>query len=158
MRNLITDTRERNKLEYYKSILRALGNHFAKIDGIDLSNLLKVSVELKIVSGYTNWLNRIEEAIVELTSDYNYNNNAGVKIEIYKQVENGIKKIKMLLQPFHKKLTPQEFLQHVFSLIFKLNIPRKILNAAQDIVEEDLIALNTFINSLRELAEILESE
>ncbi len=143
---------------YYKSILRALGNYFAKIDGIDLSNLLKVSVELKIVSGYKNWLNRIHEAVKELSSNYNKIYDNKTKIERYKQAEKDIQKVKELLEPFSTILTPQEFLQQILSLIFQLNYPGKILNGSQDIVEKDLKALNTFINSLKEFTQILELE
>jgi len=143
---------------YYKSILRALGNFFAKIDGIDLSNLLKVAVELKIVSGYTNWLNKIQESINELESNYGEGNDNTAKIESYRQAEKDIGEIKVILQPFDQKLHPKEFKQHLLSLIFRLNFPGKILNSSQDIVEKDLKALNTFTTSLKELTEILELE
>ena len=143
---------------YYKSILRALGNYFTKIGGIDLSNLLKVAVELKIVSGYTNWINKIHESINELASSYSDRNDNTAKIEGYKQAEKDIHKIKVLLQPFDQKLQPREFTQNLLSIIFQLNFPAKILNASQDIVEKDLKALNTFITSLKELTDILELE
>jgi ATP-dependent helicase/nuclease subunit B len=143
---------------YYKSILRALGNYFAKIDGIDLSNLLKVSVELKIVSGYTNWLDKINESINELSSNYSDRNDNSGKIASYKQAEKEIQKIKVLLQSFDQKLQPREFTQKLLSLIFQLDFPAKILNASQDMVEKDLKALNTFLTSLKELTEILELE
>lgn len=143
---------------YYKSILRALGNYFAKIDGIDLSNILKVSVELKIVSGYTTWINRIQEAVKELSANYDDRNENSRKIQSYKQAENNIQKIKTLLQSFSQKLNPQEFTQHLLSLMFQLNFPAKILNGSQDIVEKDLKALNNFISSLKEFTQILELE
>jgi ATP-dependent helicase/nuclease subunit B len=143
---------------YYKSILRAMGNYFAEIGGIDLSNLLKVAVELKIVSGYTNWLNKIHESINELESNYGERNDNTAKIESYKGAEKDIQAIKEILRPFDQKLQPKEFKQHLLSLIFQLNFPGKILNSSQDIVEKDLKALNTFITSLNELTEILELE
>ena len=44
---------------YYKNIFRAFGSGFLGSMGIDISSLLKTSVELKIVSGYENWMDRI---------------------------------------------------------------------------------------------------
>jgi ATP-dependent helicase/nuclease subunit B len=143
---------------YYKNILRALSNYFIKIEGIDLANLLRVSVELKTVSGYSNWIHRIKEARKELTTGYEENYNNRERIENYKQAENDLKKINTFLQPFFHKLNPAEFSQNVLSLIFQLNFPVRILKAPAEVVEKDLKALNTFINSLIELTGILELE
>ena len=143
---------------YYKSILRAFGNYFIKNDGIDLANLLKVSVELKIVSGYSNWLDRIAESVEELKSDVYENENLAEKIRSFQKAENDIRKIKLLLEPFSQKLRPVEFTDKLLSILFELNFPAKILNSSQDVVEKDLKALNAFIDSLKELTEVLELE
>ncbi|MBT8380296.1 MAG: exodeoxyribonuclease V subunit gamma [Ignavibacteria bacterium] len=143
---------------YYKNILRAFSNYFIQIEEVNLSNLLKVSVELKIVSGYANWISRITDKINELSSKYDENERREELIKNCLQAEKEIQKIKSMLVPFDKKLSPQQFLNEILSLIFGLNFPATILNGQNDVVEKDLKALNTFINSLREFTEILELE
>jgi hypothetical protein len=51
---------------YYKNIFRALSGGFIQLAGINLSNLLKTSVDLKIISGYKNWKDTINDALIRL--------------------------------------------------------------------------------------------
>ena len=48
---------------------------------VDISNLLKTSIELKIVSGFDNWLNRLKAVIAELSSSDEQTNNSEEKIQ-----------------------------------------------------------------------------
>jgi len=52
---------------YYKNIFRSLSLNYLKISQIDLSNLLKASVNLKVVSGYKNWVDKLNDALNQPT-------------------------------------------------------------------------------------------
>ncbi len=88
---------------YFKSIFRALGGGFMSKMGIDISNLLKTSVELKIVSGYDNWLNRLKAAITEhsLPDEQTISNEE--KIQSYNTAIKDLEKINLQLKPFTSK-------------------------------------------------------
>ncbi|MGB5287840.1 MAG: 3'-5' exonuclease, partial [Ignavibacteriaceae bacterium] len=68
---------------YFKSIFRAFSSGFLGNIGVDISNLLKASVELKIVSGYENWIGRLRAAISELSSNDEETVGKEEKIETY---------------------------------------------------------------------------
>ena len=50
---------------YYKNIFRALSNEFTGRLCIDLNNLLKASIELKVISGFKTWKERLNDAVEE---------------------------------------------------------------------------------------------
>jgi len=140
---------------YYKSIIRSQSNCFSKIGDVDLTNLLGTAVKLKIVSGLSTWINRINESKISNQSGYNLNSHSQGQLENLNQAESDILKIKKLLEPFCKQLTPFEFKESIFLLIQKLNITGKILGMPGDVIEKDLKALTTFITSLNELTDML---
>lgn len=143
---------------YYKNIFRAFSSGFTGTMEIDISNLLKTSVELKIVSGYDNWINRTQAAITELYSSDNESNNDEEKIETYKAAISDLEKINSLLKNFSHKLTPDEFRENILSLIYKLNFPAGLLKAPPEVVENDVIAFNSFLKILDEITDILKLE
>src|SRR3989339_548341 len=51
---------------YFKNIFRALSSGFIDTNKVDISNLYKLSSELKIVSGKENWINTLKDAIANL--------------------------------------------------------------------------------------------
>ena len=85
---------------YYKNIFRAFSSSFLKEMGIEISDLLRTSVELKIVSGYENWLSKINTAISELSSTEHSNGNSEDRIRSYKNALSDLKKINSELQKF----------------------------------------------------------
>ena len=143
---------------YYKSIFRAFSSGFIGTLGIDISNLLKTSVKLKIVSGYDNWISRIRAAISELSSNDLETDGDNGKIETYKVAITDLKKISSLLRVFSAKLTPDEFKKNVLSLIYELNFPANLLKAPTEVVENDVIAFNTFLKILGEITNLLKLE
>ncbi|MCW8818133.1 MAG: exodeoxyribonuclease V subunit gamma, partial [Ignavibacteriaceae bacterium] len=143
---------------YYKSIFRAFSSGFVETMGIDISNLLKTSVELKIVSGYENWIGRIQAAINELSSSDDESNSNLEKIETYKAAISDLEKINSLLENFSHKLTPAEARENILSLIYKLNFPANLLKAPPEVVENDVIAFNAFLKILDEITDILKLE
>ena len=86
--------------------------------GIEISDLLKTSVELKIVSGYENWMNRIVTAISELSSpdEQKYNDE---KLQSYKKAKSDLEKNYLQLKPFAGKLTPEEFHKNILPASFQ---------------------------------------
>ena len=143
---------------YYKNIFRAFGSGFLGTMGIDISDLLKTSVELKIVSGYENWSNKIISAIAELSSldDQSIYNDA--KLHSYKKAKSDLEKINVQLKPFTSKLSPDEFRENILALTYKLNLPSILLQASSDIVENDAIAFNSFIKALDEVTNLNKLE
>ena len=143
---------------YYKNIFRAFSSGFLLEMGIEISYLLKTSVELKIVSGYENWITKIESAISELSLPDSAKNNHKQRIQNYKKALSDLKKINTALQKFSTKLTAEDFRENLLSLIYKLDIPRALLQAESSVVENDSIALNTFVSVIDEITDIIKLE
>ncbi|HEX7356093.1 MAG TPA: hypothetical protein VF270_00110, partial [Ignavibacteriaceae bacterium] len=78
---------------YYKNIFRALTGRWIKINGIDLSNLLRVSSNLKIVSGYNNWIDSLSGTIDEINYNEEDEENRFLPVEFYKRAMNDIETI-----------------------------------------------------------------
>ncbi len=139
---------------YYKNIFRAFSGSFLNSMGIEISDLLKTSVELKIVSGYENWLNKITSAINELSLPDIEENNIQQKLRSYKKAKSSLEKINSQLKPFTARLSPDEFKKNLLELIFKLNLPNVLLEAPAEIVENDAIGFNSFIKMLEEVTNL----
>ena len=137
---------------YYKNIFRALNSYFIKIEGVDLSNLLKVSVKLKIISGLNNWKNRLNDAIMELK--FNNEDEYADWLDSYRKALSDINRIEKWLEPFNKKMKAGEFYNNIITTIANLNILKKILNGSDEVVEKDLKAFTTFIENLKELTDL----
>jgi ATP-dependent helicase/nuclease subunit B len=143
---------------YFKNIFRAFSGEFMGKMDVDISNLLKASIELKIVSGFDNWLNRLKAAVAELSSSDERTNNIEEKIQSYKKAKNDLEKIYSFIKPFDVKLTSDEFRKNILSLIYRLDFPANILNAPSDIVENDAIAFNSFIKVIDEITNLIQLE
>ena len=143
---------------YYKNIFRALNNNISGIAEIDLNNLLKASIELKVIAGLKNWKERLNDAALENQfGDESYNEMKRYDVNYQKALDD-IVTIHSLLIPFEKKMSMNEFYQNLRELIHKLRIHINILNGVEDPVEQDVKALSTFINSTKELISLLEAE
>jgi ATP-dependent helicase/nuclease subunit B len=143
---------------YFKNIFRAFGGGFMEAIGIDISNLLKASVELKIVSGFDSWIDKLKAKIAELTLPDEQANNYEIKIQSYKKAVDDLEKINSQLNPFRTKLTPDQFCENILSLIYRLDFPSTILNAASEVVENDAIAFNSFIKVIEEITNLIKLE
>ncbi len=143
---------------YFKNIFRAFSSGFLNKMEIDISNLLKTSVELKIVSGYTNWLNRLRAGIAELSSPDQQSHNSEVKIQSYRRAIRDVEKISSELKPFASKLTPGEFRENILSLVYRLDLPANLLKAPPEVVENDAIAFNTFAKVIDEVTNLIKLE
>lgn len=144
---------------YYKNIFRALSGGYLKIPEIDTSNLLNVSVSLKIISGYENWVNSIHDAINRLhESDSEDDNFSEFERYSFERAADDIKKLHKILLPFSKSLTLKEFITNLTGLIYSLGLPISIINAASDLTEENIKAITSFFDLIDELFELFELE
>ena len=144
---------------YYKNILRALSGGYLDTIGVHQSNLMRVSVELKIISGYQNWRNSISDALSQKFEEVDEEfSSLTFKGDDYKKALNDIETLNELLQPFDRKMTLKEFLDNFTGLIYKLNIPFKLVERGGERVEENVKALTVLIETVTELLELFKLE
>jgi ATP-dependent helicase/nuclease subunit B len=144
---------------YYRNIFRALSGGYLRFADIDKSNLLKASVDLKIISGYEHWVNTLEDALfrIEENNDGEYNFNTNDK-EVYKRALSDLKSLRNVLLPFQGMMTLKEFADNLNNLIFSLQLPSKLVNNASDSVEENIKGVTTLIDLIKEIFNLLELE
>jgi ATP-dependent helicase/nuclease subunit B len=143
---------------YYKNIFRALTGRWIRLDGIELSNLLRVSSNLKIISGYSNWIDSIERVIEENKRGDEDNDNHILPIECYLKAKNDIAKINELLKPFRDKITIDEFVDSLRKLIESLKLSEKILNDHSTLIEINIKALTSFLEIIDEIFDLIKQE
>ncbi|MEW6507806.1 MAG: PD-(D/E)XK nuclease family protein [Bacteroidota bacterium] len=143
---------------YYKNIFRALTSGYIDIGEVDFSNLLKVSAQLKIVSGKKNWISILNESILNI--DYNSDLDEDEKFKkllSYKSALNAITKLETILKPFESKLTIPDFQKTLFAFISRTNIITKLLTVPVN-AEENTRSFATFIDTLNEIFDLLSEE
>lgn len=142
---------------YYKNIFRALSGEWISLPEIDKDNLLKVSANLKLVSGLDNWERKINNIIddIDLNSDSDFNY---LPKESYLKAKKDIQTIAKILEPFNFRLSPKEFLNKINNLIYQLAIVSKAVNNHESYVEKNTRALTEFVEMLYNIIEILEIE
>jgi ATP-dependent helicase/nuclease subunit B len=144
---------------YYKSIFRALSSGYLNTGGIDLSSLLKASVDLKVLSGYKRWISELQYAVSkQLDEDEDLAEKFSDNKAMYNKALSSLKKLHSYLKPFGEKLTVKEFRTSLLDLIFRLGISTNILNDNGAIVEKNIKALDTFIETIDEILDLLEEE
>jgi ATP-dependent helicase/nuclease subunit B len=143
---------------YYKNIFRALTGRWIKINGVELSNLLRVSSNLKIVSGYRNWIDSIDRVIEETKFDEPDNDNKYLPAHFYSSAKEDIIKINELLKPFNTKLKIDEFIDSLRHLIFSLRLPEIILNDQAILIEKNVKALTVFLETIDEIFNLAKKE
>jgi ATP-dependent helicase/nuclease subunit B len=144
---------------YYKNILRALSGGYLETIGIHQSNLMRVSVELKIISGYQNWKDSIDDALSQKFEEADEEfSSLSFKEEDYKKALEDIETFNELLEPFDKKMSLKEFLDNFTELIYKLNIPIKLVSRGGERVEENVKAVTVLIETVTELLELFKLE
>jgi ATP-dependent helicase/nuclease subunit B len=156
---------------YYKNIFRALSGGYLSSLKIDTDNLLKASIDLKIISGYENWKTALSDALKRQS----YEDEDGKELLEKKIFEGALHDIELLyenLSAFDKKMKIEEFVKNFEELIFKLNLPLKLImpysgagnslnsddKKAFEPLEENVKALTTFIEETTELFNLLKLE
>lgn len=143
---------------YYKNIFRALTSGFVEIGEISISNLQKVSAQLKIVSGKENWKNTITESITNLGFDSDIDEDEkNHRINSLKSALDAIIVIEKMLKPFETKLSIPEFLNKLFEFIYQSGIANKILSVS-DNSEENTRGFAAFIDTVNEVFDLLTEE
>ncbi|MDP2363369.1 MAG: exodeoxyribonuclease V subunit gamma, partial [Ignavibacteria bacterium] len=143
---------------YYKNIFRALTGRWIKIDCIDLSNLLRISSNLKIVSGYKNWIESLERTIEEIQFNNLDEDNRFLPMEYYSRAKEDIESIFKVLTPFREKKKILEFGDELRKLVFALDLPQRIINDHPDYIEKNVKAVTVFLETLDEFFELLNRE
>lgn len=144
---------------YYKNIFRALSLNYLKIQGIDLSNILKASVNLRIISGYNAWINSLNQALNQPSN--NERNEDGItdrERQIYQKALEDISKLYNLLKPFARTLTVSEFQNEFNTLIFNFDIHTILVNSKVDNAERNIKAFESFNSTISELLDLLRLE
>ena len=143
---------------YYKSIFRALSNSFLGVGNIDLSSLLKASADLKVLSGYERWINTLQDVLYNKREDEDSDERFQLSRETYNKALVSIKELYSHLKFFQGKLTVKGFRNRFMNLIFKLGVSVNVLNDNSELVEKNVKALDTFIETVIEILDLLEDE
>jgi ATP-dependent helicase/nuclease subunit B len=144
---------------YYKNIFRSLSINYLKVAQIDLSNILKASVNLKVVSGYKNWVDKLNDALRQPTVYEDHERGISDRDrEVYSKALSDVKKIFELLKPFAKPLTISEFKEAFYNLIFSFEIPALLVNSKDDETEKNIKAFEEFTSTVNELLDLFRLE
>jgi len=140
---------------YYNNIFRAFSSDLLNSGNLDISNLRNTAVNLKIISGYKNWIDSIEFAILNLQElpeeGFNFEKKK------YKKALNDINYIQKLLAPFDKDLTAKEFESGFLRIIESLAIYPKLINRNFSL-EENIKSFNLFIETIHEILYLIQLE
>lgn len=142
---------------YYKNIFRALSGNYIRFDDIDLSNLIQAAVELKIISGFSNWQNTLHDAIHTITENKN-GDNGSTRAASYKKALADINNLYEKLKPFCKHLSLNEFSDNLNWLVYSSGLPLNLVNEPYGGAEKNIIALNTFSGIVSEMMDIFALE
>jgi len=142
---------------YFKNIFRALSSGFIDTKTVDVSNLYKLSSELKIVSGKENWINSLKDAIANLDYSGDDDNDGDKKKSLYNKALSDIQFISELLKPFEGKLPIEEFHKRFREFIVKTKIPFKLLSIEID-QEKNVRAFTDFLETMSEIFQLLSEE
>lgn len=143
---------------FYKNIFRTLSGRWIELDGVDLSNLLLVSSNLKIVAGYNNWIESIGNALEEIKNPDEDDESNFLPEENYVKAKEDIQAISDILTPFRQKLTVTEFHNELINLVVRLKLIAKAINDHQDYAEKNVRAITSFIQTLTNLFELMKIE
>ena len=143
---------------YYKNIFRALSGGFLSLEEINLSYLLKASVDLKIISGYEHWRQKLKDALlIEKDEEGIFENREYLK-KIYTKALKDIDKLYRYLKPFDKKMTLMEFYGKLSDFLFRLEMPTVLISNPGNSIEENIKGLTVFLDTTKEIILLLERE
>ena len=143
---------------YYKNIFRALSGGFVSMEEIDTYNLYGSAVKLKLVAGADVWIDRLKEEIDrrKFYDEENLSENND-KLSFERALED-FRKIAGMLESFKKKMTIREFLDNLYRLVIKLEIPRNLLKLNSVRQEEYIKGLTVFFDTIDEIFGLIEME
>ena len=124
---------------FYKSFFRGISSKFLSISDTDFTKLLKISSELRIISGYKNWVDSIN---IQLSK--------GDDPELTNALK-GIKYVHDTLKPFVEPQPIESFLENLKNLIQNTGLFYKMLQSETDNAEKNVKALSVFYESIFEV-------
>lgn len=142
---------------YYKNIFRALSGRWIEIPGVDLANFLSVSANLKLVAGYKQWINSINSVLEQMSNEYDEDVRY-LQRRQYEKAKTDIQNIDNLLKPFRKNHTPVSFKKNLLSLISEIKLSSKLVNDNPGLIEKNVKAVTTLIETIDELFSLIEEE
>lgn len=143
---------------YYKNIFRALTGKWINVKEIELANLQRVASNLKIVSGYSNWIETIDRTIEEIKLSTDDDENRFLPLWVYEKSKKDIENIYKILKPFKSKNTINGFKNTLLELISELQISKSAINDQPELIEKNVKAVTVFIETLNELFNLLHLE
>ena len=138
---------------FYKSLFRALSSHLISIDNLDLSNLMIVAGELKIISGIDKWKKYISSAIHSETFE---EEKTGQNKERFSKALRDIAKVEKILKPFERDLSIDDFLKEMNNLLVEIKLPQNILSIGGEKSEENVKGLTALIETITEVFRLIE--
>ena len=142
---------------YFKNIFRAVSGKFIDAKGIDLSNLYRVSSELKIVAGRQNWINILSDLISTSATGRGDENELHSDLQSIKKALEDINTIAGMLKPFNEELTIPDFQERLNKFIIDSKLPFKLLEINSD-EEKNIRAFTDFIEITTEIFDLLKAE
>ncbi|HKB86292.1 MAG TPA: PD-(D/E)XK nuclease family protein [Ignavibacteriaceae bacterium] len=143
---------------YYKNIFRALSGGILEMKGINVTNLLRASVNLKIISGFDNWQTSLNEAIISIEENDDDSYDLPGKKESLRKALNDIDKIHDFLDPFLHKMNIPEFRKNLSDLINRLQLPVRLLAGEPDEAEKNIKSLTVLIDTTEEIISLLQDQ
>ena len=125
---------------------------------MDLSNLLKISIQLKIISGYANWNNSIQAALKTGMNEYDDFTDIERQAGMLNKALNDINLIYDMLKPFDKKLSINEFKIEFRKFILSSGVLRNLLGGDDKNIELNVRGFRKFLSVVEELFEVLKLE
>jgi ATP-dependent helicase/DNAse subunit B len=154
-----------------RDVMRALISPYFRFagenQGVDVSNLYAVSANLKILSGRTFWLERIERRLQAVDGRLRATDD-DFEIEQLNDEKKNLEKAKLdiehlwnLLKVLDERMTPKQFRHKMQVLLETLDVRRNMLNlrrevAGDDEIEKDIRAYSALQSLLDGLLELLE--
>jgi len=141
---------------HYRDLVKVLSSGFLQFEGIDLNNLILVGNKLKITSGLLNWELAINDALNLL--EYETEQYSSEKSIIFNKAKNDINQLSLLLKPFRKKNSYQEFILNFKNLLLKLKLPCKVLDNSGSKEEEFIKAITVFLQTINEVLTLVNTD
>jgi ATP-dependent helicase/nuclease subunit B len=140
---------------YYNNIFRAFSGDILNSGILDVANLRKASVSLKIISGLQNWEDSLKDALEK--SDSDESERTSYDKWVFRKAQVDIHYIYDLLAPFDKNLSADQFKHEFMAIIDVLNIYEKMVNRNYNL-EENVKSFNLFIDTASEILDLIEGE
>jgi len=144
---------------YYKNIFRAFSSGYIDLPDVNISNLFKAAAELKIISGKTNWINSLNDALKNLEYDGDIDSDEkDAKRKSYAGAIDDINKISGLIEPFDKKLKIAEFKDRLEKFVFSSRLPLMLIDTDDKTAEENIKSVSFFFETINEIFDLIEKE